>query len=118
MLLSPEAPIVRLLALLSKTKLALNLDSFPAAVGSSDIVENSAADHTYQTSARIRKRASLLRGKNVEKTEADLKRLYPAELWRDLHLQFIYYGRECCPARGHDREQCEICREVGVKSRM
>jgi endonuclease-3 len=26
-----------------------------------------------------------------------------------LHLQIIYFGREHCPARGHDPARCPIC---------
>ena len=29
--------------------------------------------------------------------------------WNKLHLQIIFYGREFCPARGHDLEKCIIC---------
>ena len=32
-------------------------------------------------------------GKNVIQTEKDAKRLFPKELWNDLHLQIIWYGR-------------------------
>ena len=39
-------------------------------------------------------------GKNVVQTEKDAKRLFPKELWNDLHLQIIWYGREYSPARG------------------
>jgi endonuclease-3 len=27
-------------------------------------------------------------------TEKDAKRLFPEEIWNDLHLQIIWYGRE------------------------
>ena len=42
-------------------------------------------------------------------TEADLKKAFPKELWNKLHLQIIFYGREYCPARGHDIQKCPIC---------
>ena len=48
-------------------------------------------------------------GKNVVKTEEDLKDLFDEEAWNDLHLQMIYYGREHCPARGCYGLECEIC---------
>ena len=38
-------------------------------------------------------------GKNVVQTERDAKRLFPKELWNDLHLQIIWYGREYSPDR-------------------
>mgnify|MGYP006173421969 CR=1 FL=1 len=48
---------------------------------------------------RVSQRWGLTSGKNVQRTEADLKRLFPRERWSDLHLQMIYYGREHCGAR-------------------
>lgn len=58
---------------------------------------------------RLAQRWGLTAGKNVEQTEADLKLLFPASSWRDLHLQIIYFGREKCPAKGHDPGMCPIC---------
>jgi len=58
---------------------------------------------------RLAARWGLSDGKNVEKTERDLKRAFPSESWNELHLQIIYFGREHCPARGHDLEGCPIC---------
>lgn len=63
---------------------------------------------------RLARRWGLSDGKNVEKTEADLKKLFPEETWNKLHLQIIYFGREYCPARGHVKEQCPICSLYGV----
>jgi endonuclease-3 len=60
---------------------------------------------------RLAQRWRLTSGKSVRQTEADLKRLYPAERWNRLHLQIIYYGREHCTARGCDGRTCPICRE-------
>lgn len=65
---------------------------------------------------RLAYRWTLSTGKNVEKTEADLKRLFPRESWNKLHLQIIFYGREHCPARGHDPRQCLICSRYGRRS--
>lgn len=59
---------------------------------------------------RLAQRWGLSSGKNVTQTERDLKRLFPAERWNDLHLQIIFYGREFCTARGCDGRVCEICR--------
>jgi endonuclease-3 len=58
---------------------------------------------------RLAARWGLSSGKNVETTEADLKRLYPPETWNALHLQIIYFGRMYCPARGHVIATCPIC---------
>ncbi len=65
---------------------------------------------------RLAYRWGLSTGKNVVKTEADLKRIFPKELWNKLHLQIIYFGREYCPARGHDPKKCPICSIHGRKS--
>ena len=51
---------------------------------------------------RLAYRWGLSTGKNVEQTEKDLKRLIPKEIWNDIHLQIIYFGRAYCPARGHN----------------
>ncbi len=64
--------------------------------------------HIHRLAARWR----LSSGKNVETTERDLKSLFPRERWNKLHLQFIYYGREHCTARGCDGHACEICRAL------
>tara|TARA_S200000501_G_scaffold335228_1_gene339741 strand:- start:396 stop:1040 length:645 start_codon:yes stop_codon:yes gene_type:complete len=58
---------------------------------------------------RLAKRWGLSKGKNVEMTERDLKKIWPEELWNKLHLQIIFFGREFCPARNHNLERCEIC---------
>jgi endonuclease-3 len=58
---------------------------------------------------RLAYRWGLSNGKRVEKTEEDLKRLIPEKLWAKAHLQIIYFGREYCPARGHDWKVCPIC---------
>ncbi|WP_206019722.1 endonuclease III [Pseudomaricurvus alkylphenolicus] len=58
---------------------------------------------------RLAQRWGLTNGKNVQQTEKDLKRLFPAESWNKLHLQIIFYGREYCTARGCDGTVCEIC---------
>jgi len=65
---------------------------------------------------RLIHRWGLSNGKNVVKTEEDSKRLFKKELWNKLHLQIIYFGREHCPARGHDPSVCPICSVVGRKS--
>lgn len=61
---------------------------------------------------RLAQRWKLTDGKNVEKTEADLKKLFPAEKWNKLHLQIIFYGRDACTARGCDGTVCEFCRTM------
>lgn len=59
---------------------------------------------------RLAQRWGLTSGKSVVQTEKDLKKLFPKETWNDLHLQFIFYGREYCTARGCDGTVCDLCR--------
>jgi endonuclease III len=61
--------------------------------------------HIHRLAARWR----LSSGRNVVETERDLKRIFPERDWGRLHLQLIYFGRQHCPARGHDPGSCPIC---------
>ncbi|MCF8273394.1 MAG: endonuclease III [Flavobacteriaceae bacterium] len=65
---------------------------------------------------RLMYRWNLSNGKNVVQTEKDAKRLFPEELWNDLHLQIIWYGRQYSPARGWDLEKDIITKTIGRKS--
>jgi endonuclease-3 len=65
---------------------------------------------------RLMYRWNLSNGKSVVQTERDAKRLFPEELWNDLHLQIIWYGREYSPARGWNLEKDIISRKIGRKS--
>jgi len=64
---------------------------------------------------RLAYRWTLSTGKSVEHTEADLKKLFPKDTWNVLHLRIIFFGREYCPAKGHDPRKCPICKEIGRK---
>ena len=64
---------------------------------------------------RLATRWGLTSGKNVTETEKDLKKLIPKMLWNKGHLQIIFFGRQFCPARGHDILNCPICSVVGCK---
>ncbi len=64
---------------------------------------------------RLMHRWTLSNGKNVVQTEKDAKRLFPKDTWNDIHLQIIYFGREFCPARGHNPLECPICSKIGKK---
>ena len=58
---------------------------------------------------RLAGRWGLSRARSVEEVERDLIKLYPPDSWRDIHIQIILFGREHCPARGHDLTACPIC---------
>ena len=64
---------------------------------------------------RLMYRWGFTNGKNVVQTEKDAKRLFPKELWNDLHLQIIWYGREYSPARGWDLDNDIITKTIGRK---
>ena len=65
---------------------------------------------------RLAYRWTLSTGKNVVKTEKDLKALFPEEKWNKLHLQIIFFGREYCPAKKHDPAECPICSVIGRRT--
>jgi len=65
---------------------------------------------------RLLYRWGFTNGKNVVQTEKDAKRLFPQEIWNDLHLQIIWYGREYSPARGWDLEKDIITKTIGRKT--
>lgn len=67
---------------------------------------------------RLAARWGLSDGKNVAKTEADLKKVFPEDTWIRRHLQIIYFGREHCPARRHDLAACPICAWAATKKRI
>jgi len=64
---------------------------------------------------RLAQRWKLTSGKSVKQTETDLKGLFPKDEWNQLHLRFIFYGREHCTARGCDGTVCDICRALFPK---
>ncbi|KZR67144.1 MULTISPECIES: endonuclease III [Prochlorococcus] len=66
---------------------------------------------------RLAQRWGLSNGRSVIQTEKDLKSIFPKTAWNKLHLQFIYYGREHCTARGCDGTTCDLCQELYPKRR-
>jgi endonuclease-3 len=67
---------------------------------------------------RLAGRWGLSRAKNVVETERDLKAVFAEETWNRRHLQIIFFGREHCPARGHDLGTCPICGFAATKARV
>ena len=67
---------------------------------------------------RLAWRFGLSDGSSVERTERDLKRIFPRTAWNRLHLQFIYFGRRYCMARGHVAADCPICSFAASKRRI
>ncbi|MGA0961775.1 MAG: endonuclease III domain-containing protein [Ilumatobacteraceae bacterium] len=67
---------------------------------------------------RLAARWGLSNESTVERTERDLKAVFPRETWNRRHLQIIFFGREYCPARHHDLTQCPICSWAATKTRI
>ena len=67
---------------------------------------------------RLASRWGLSKAKNVEMTEKDLKKLWKKEDWNKRHLQIIFFGRQYCPARNHDLDNCKICSWASTKKRI
>ncbi len=64
---------------------------------------------------RCSRRWGLSDGSSVERTERDLKALFPPARWNSLHLQMIHYARRFCPARGHRSADCPVCSALSAK---
>lgn len=58
------------------------------------------------------KRLSLLheltKEKNPDKIEQDLIEIIPRKEWADFNHRMVDYGREYCPAKKHDHEDCPL----------
>ena len=67
---------------------------------------------------RLAYRWGLSNGKNVEKTELDLKKIWTEDQWNRRHLQIIFFGREHCPARNHSLKDCLICSWAASKKKI
>ena len=67
---------------------------------------------------RLAARWGLSNDSTVERTEKDLKAVFPKETWNRRHLQIIFFGREYCPARHHDLTECPICSWTATKRRI
>ncbi|MDH4468428.1 MAG: endonuclease III [Bacteriovoracaceae bacterium] len=59
----------------------------------------------------------LTKSHKVEQIEKDLKSLFPKDIWNELHLRIIFFGREYCPANKCDGKQCSLCQELFPKRR-
>lgn len=66
---------------------------------------------------RLAARWGLSNDSTVERTERDLKAVFPESTWSKVHLQIIFFGREYCPARFHDLLNCPICSWASTKKR-
>lgn len=67
---------------------------------------------------RLLTRWGISKGKSVEETEREAKKLFPKDCWNKLHLQIIFYGREYSPARSPKREIDFITARIGTKKAL
>ena len=67
---------------------------------------------------RLAARWGLSNGTTVERTERDLKSVFPRDTWNRRHLQIIFFGREYCPALRHDLLGCPVCAWAASKKRI
>lgn len=67
---------------------------------------------------RLAHRWGLSNGTTVERTEKDLKAVFPEDTWNRRHLQIIFFGREYCPARRHNLLDCPICSWAATKKQI
>ena len=58
---------------------------------------------------RCAHRWNLSTEKTPIKIENDLKKIFPKNTWKKLHLQIIYFARNYCKAIKHTKEKCPIC---------
>ncbi|MCH2228840.1 MAG: endonuclease III [Crocinitomicaceae bacterium] len=63
---------------------------------------------------RLLIRWGITKGKNVDQTEKDAKRIFPEGLWNKLHLQIIFYGREYSPSRSPKADIDFITMKIGT----
>ena len=60
---------------------------------------------------RVARRLDLSKKTSANKLAEDLKKLFPVNRWKDLHLQFIFHGRQVCHAR---KPECAGCKLLKV----
>lgn len=66
---------------------------------------------------RVANRMGLVCEKKPVKTEMELKKLIPEEMWGKAHHLFIFHGRKICKARKPDCSKCAVrnlCRQKTV----
>ena len=56
--------------------------------------------------SRVSNFLGLSNSQDVLKIEADLMKLYPKELWKDVHLKLLFFGRYLCKKKNPDCDKC------------
>jgi endonuclease-3 len=57
---------------------------------------------------RLSHRLGLSKGKTPDAVEADLRKAFPPEEWRNLHHRLIFHGRRVCGARSPKCSECVL----------
>lgn len=67
---------------------------------------------------RIANRVGLVKTRSVEKTEEELKKIFPVELWEKVNYVFVGFGQTVCLPRNPKCFECpvsDVCQKIGVK---
>jgi endonuclease-3 len=67
---------------------------------------------------RLSRRLGFTRQLAPGKVEAELRQLFPSQLWAHGHQLLVWHGRRCCTARAPACERCPVatlCPRVGLK---
>ncbi len=57
---------------------------------------------------RLSRRLGLTENDDPVKVEADLKKVWPRDMWADTGLRLIFHGRDTCPARSPACDRCSL----------
>lgn len=61
---------------------------------------------------RLSRLLGLTKETKPEKIEEDLMKIVPSKEWRDFPLRLIQYGRDYCPAKKHNHQNCPLTQEL------
>lgn len=64
---------------------------------------------------RVSKRLGLSNSNDVQGVENDLCKIFPKEVWCDLHIKLIFFGRYFCKAQNPNCNECglkDVCKFV------
>lgn len=67
---------------------------------------------------RIANRIGLVKTKGPQKTEEELRKIFPVELWEKVNHVFVGFGQTVCLPRNPKCSECpisHICKRIGIK---
>lgn len=80
-------------------------------------------EHTFPVDThvfRVSQRLGWTKGKTPEAIEAQIKKIFAPELWRNLHHWLILHGRRICKAQNPACSECtllKVCAQKGIKNK-